>query len=120
MLLKGLRNAVGLVIVAIDWLTRPRPVKRSDEDQEKLQQALAGLSLYQLYACPFCIKTRRALHRLNISLDIRDIGKNADYREELESQGGRVMVPCLRIEENGQSRWMYESGDIIRYLESKV
>ncbi|MCA7113286.1 hypothetical protein LGL75_14005 [Staphylococcus aureus] len=26
-------------------------------------------------------------------------------------------MPCLRIEENGQTRWMYESSDIVAYLE---
>jgi glutathione S-transferase len=34
--------------------------------------------------------------------------------------GGKVQTPCLRIAgEDGQVRWMYESGDIIRYLQQR-
>ena len=33
--------------------------------------------------------------------------------------GGKVKVPCLRIEEAGGTRWMYESNDIIAYLEQR-
>lgn len=120
MLLKALRNLVGMVFVFFSWLTSPKAVVRTPEEQAKVQKDLHGLSLYQLYACPFCIKTRRALQRLNIDLDIRDIGKNQQFRSELETSGGRVMVPCLRIEEAGQTRWMYESSDIIAYLEARV
>ncbi|MDF3852182.1 hypothetical protein [Achromobacter denitrificans] len=28
-------------------------------------------------------------------------------------------MPCLRIEEAGGTRWMYESSDIIAYLEQR-
>jgi glutathione S-transferase len=28
-------------------------------------------------------------------------------------------VPCLLIEEDGEARWMYESNDIIAYLEKR-
>ena len=120
MLLKVLRNIVGMVIVVVDKVTRPRSIERTAEEQKKAQGAMQGLSLYQLYACPFCIKTRRALHRLNVQIDIRDIGKNHSYRTELAGEGGRVMVPCLRIEEKEGTHWLYESDDIIAYLEKRV
>jgi glutaredoxin len=119
MLVKALRNGLGMIIVFVSWLTQPKPIKRNDADQAQAQANAKGLSLYQLYACPFCVKTRRALHRLNITIDIRDIGKQIGYRQELEQQGGRVMVPCLRIEEQGEVRWLYESGDIARYLDER-
>ncbi len=81
---------------------------------------MQGLSLYQLYACPFCVKTRRALHRLNVKVEVQDIGKNSEKRKELEVNGGRVKVPCLRIEENDTVRWMYESNEIIDYLKRRI
>ena len=40
-------------------------------------------------------------------------------RQALLEGGGKVKVPCLRIEENGQVRWMYESSEIIAYLEGR-
>jgi glutathione S-transferase len=41
-------------------------------------------------------------------------------RKELLNGGGRKTVPCLRIEDSsGSVQWMYESGDIIAYLQRK-
>ncbi len=120
MLLKILRNALGLIIVFGNWLTKPKRVQRSTADQELAQNAVAGHSLYQLYACPFCVKTRRALHRLNVDVEIRDINRDPAHRTALEDGGGRVKVPCLRIQNGDQVQWMYESNDIIEYLEQRV
>jgi glutaredoxin len=120
MLLKALRNALGMMIVFVSWLTQPKAMVRSEEQQAQAQAAVNGLSLYQLYACPFCVKTRRALRRLNVSLPICDIAKNTEYRHELENKGGRVMVPCLRVEEGDDVRWLYQSKDIIAYLEQRL
>jgi len=120
MLLKALRNGIGSIIVFFDWISRPKRIIRTPEQQKHVQERAKVLSLYQLYACPFCVKTRRALHRLNIDIDVRDIAKEPLHRQDLEQYGGRVMVPCLRIEEAGKVRWMYESSDIITYLEQHI
>lgn len=119
MLVKSLRNGLGMIIVFISWLTNPKPINRSEAEQMQAQAKTKGLALYQRYACPFCVKTRRAIHRLNVDVEIRDI-KNPIYREELIAQGGRVMVPCLRIEKSGDVKWLYESNDIIRYLDEAI
>ena len=119
-ILKGARNGLGLIIVFFDWISRPKGIQRSEQEQVKAQSAMQGLSLYQLFACPFCTKTRRAIHKLNVTVEARDINKNLDYRQQLETGGGRVKVPCLRIEENGEVRWMYESKQIISFLEQRL
>ncbi|PCK07694.1 MAG: glutaredoxin [Alteromonadaceae bacterium] len=118
MLLKLLREGLGRLIVFINWLTRPSPMQRSSDKQEHAEIATKGLSLYQFYACPFCVKTRRAIHRLNLPITYRNAQQNP-HREELELEGGRIKVPCLRIEEEGAVRWLYESNDIIKYLDSR-
>jgi len=120
MLLKALRNGAGLLIVGLDKLTRPKPVARPEQEQLRVQHAMQGHILYQLNACPFCIKTRRAMHRLNIVLETRDIGKDREFRSELETGGGKVQVPCLRIEKNNETQWMYESDAIIQYLQEQI
>ena len=120
LLIKAVRNGLGLVIVFFDWISRPKGVQRSEQAQAKAQEAMQGLSLYQFFACPFCTKTRRAIHALNVKVEARDINKTPAFREELEQGGGRVKVPCLRIEENGETRWMYESNEIIQFLEQRV
>ena len=34
--------------------------------------------------------------------------------------GGKIKVPCLRVnDEQGKSTWMYESSDIIEYLQTR-
>lgn len=119
MLVKALRQGVGQLFIIGDALTRPRPQQRSTQGQAAVQAQAAGLSLYQFHACPFCIKTRRAMHKLNVPIALRDAKNDAQARAELQQGGGKVKVPCLRIDEAGQTRWMYESDDIIAFLEKR-
>jgi glutathione S-transferase len=79
-----------------------------------------GLSLYHFDACPYCQRVRSAMKRLSLELELRDIQAQPKYRDELVAATGRQMVPCLRIESGGKARWMHESADIIRYLETEV
>lgn len=118
MLIKALRVGLGQMIVLGDAVTRPRPQRRSAEGQATVVKEAAGLSLYQFHACPFCVKTRRALHRLNVPVTLHN-AKASPMRERLLEGGGKVKVPCLHIEESGQSRWLYESNEIIAYLEQR-
>jgi glutaredoxin len=120
MFLKLVRNALGSIVVFFDWLTRPKSIQRSPTEQIRVQSAFDGLSLYQFRACPFCVKTRRAIHVLGVDVELRDINKVKKYREELQRGGGQVKVPCLRIEDNNNVRWMYESSEIIEYLNQRA
>lgn len=120
MLIKLLRNALGTVIVFVDWVSRPKAMQRSPAEQTRAQAAMTGLSLYQFRACPFCIKTRRAIHALGVDIELRDINKDIKHREALQQGGGQVKVPCLRIEDNDEVRWMYESNDIIAHLKQRA
>lgn len=119
MLLKLLRNALGLVIVFISFITLPKKLKRDDSAQQSAQNKADKLALYQFYACPFCVKTRRAIHALNIDIDYRDAANNTQYRQELLENGGEIKVPCLRIEKDNKVEWLYESSDIIHYLNNE-
>ncbi len=79
-----------------------------------------GLSLYHFDSCPYCRRVRDAMRRLHLEIELRDIQGQPKYREELVAATGRQMVPCLRIEQPGGVRWMHESADIVRYLETEV
>ena len=120
MFIKLVRNALGNVIVFVDWVSRPKSIQRTAAEQTRVQSAFDGLSLYQFRACPFCIKTRRAIHALGIDIELRDINKEVKHRKELQEGGGRVKVPCLRIEHNNEVSWMYESGEIIEHLQQRA
>jgi glutaredoxin len=119
LLINLIRNVLGVMIATVDLITRGSKLKRSPEKQQEVNQELQSLSLYQFFACPFCIKTRRAMHKLNLPIETRSASEGSPYREELLAGGGRVKVPCLRIEQDGKVEWLYESSEIIRYLETR-
>ena len=118
-LINLVRNFLGCIIALIDVVTRPSKQKRSAQAQQQVENEIKSMALYQFFACPFCIKTRRALHRLNLPIQTRNATKGSIYRTELEQQGGKVQVPCLKITAEGQDTWLYESGEIIKYLEQR-
>ena len=60
------------------------------------------------------------MHKIPADLEIRDIAKNPTHRAALLEGGGRIKVPCLRIEDDDQVSWMYESNKIIEYLQQRL
>ncbi|MGB1236977.1 MAG: glutathione S-transferase N-terminal domain-containing protein [Pseudomonadales bacterium] len=118
--MKLIRWLLGRIILTIDFLTSPKGVTRSQSEQQSVDNATAKLALYQFQACPFCVKVRREMKRLSLNIELRDSKNNAQYRDELLQHTGKVKAPCLRIEQsNGEVTWMYESSDIINYLQSR-
>ncbi|KZN51414.1 glutaredoxin family protein [Pseudoalteromonas luteoviolacea] len=115
--MKLIRWLLGRLILLFDFVFTPRSKKRSAQAQQQLDTITQNLKLYQFKACPFCVKVRRAAKREGLKLETRDAKSNAAYRQELLEQGGKVKVPCLRIEEQGQVTWLYESSDIVSYLQ---
>ncbi|MDQ6954278.1 MAG: glutathione S-transferase N-terminal domain-containing protein [Mariprofundaceae bacterium] len=116
-LLKIFREGVGGLMAFISFLTSPRKVKRQQEDQNAANERVKSMSMYQYFACPFCIKTRRTVHRLNIPLEYRNAQvRGGEHRSTLEKEGGKIKVPCLRIDNGKTTTWLYESNDIIAYL----
>ena len=114
--LRLLREGSGRILILIDWLFKPSVLIRSEEEQVKVDHQTKNLKLYQFYACPFCVKTRRAIKRLNLKVETRDAQVTGKFRKELEENGGKIAVPCLKIKGSEEAVWVYESNDIIRYL----
>lgn len=118
--MKVVRWVLGLIVMALHGLTLPRRGKRSPQQLQQLEEALQGFALYQLPTCPFCVKVRRSLRRLNLPLELRDVRGDARHRQDLIEGGGRMKVPCLRIDhEDGHTEWMYESDDIVAFLNKR-
>lgn len=108
------------LILMAEKMFRPSPVIREPMVQQSIDRETANMALYEYRACPFCMITRRALYRLSLRIELRDALNNKQYRQELVEQGGKNQVPCLRIiNDNGADTWMYESADIISFLEDK-
>lgn len=118
-MIRAVRYVLGQIILFVDWITRPRRPKHSPEVQRALDEQTKDLALYQFHLCPFCVKTRRTIHRLGLNIETRDARNDPEHQADLISQGGQYKVPCLAIQEEGETRWMYESNDIISYLEQR-
>lgn len=76
----------------------------------------SSYALYHKVHCPYCRQVIAAMKTSNVTLELRDTEKNLAFNKELIEQGGKKQVPCLKITENGQESWLYESSDIINYL----
>lgn len=79
------------------------------------------LALYVSPTCFFCVRVRRHLSARGVAIELRDVRRDPRYRDELIREGGMSQVPCLRIEEpDGSAQWLYESRDIIAYIEGRL
>jgi glutaredoxin len=79
-----------------------------------------SLALYYYPYCGYCRRVTEVIDRLGIKVELRDILKVPQHREDLLSARGRQTVPVLRCSDGqGHDRWMPESRDIIAYLERR-
>lgn len=117
--MRVIRWILSKIILTLDALFTPKPVQRDSESQAKIDRETAKLALYQFEACPFCVKVRRAMKRQGLKIELRDILNNSNYEKELIEKGGMRQVPCLRIPKADGFQWLYESDDIIHYLQER-
>jgi glutaredoxin len=118
--MKLIRVIVGFILIVLDKLTSPWPLKITDDERSSIQKKSQGLELFEFNACPFCIKVRRFMKKNNINVPLRDAKNDEHFRQELLNGGGRVKVPCLKISNAGDVKWLYESNDIIAYFQENV
>lgn len=72
------------------------------------------LELYKKNTCPFCQNVMSYIEQSGrTDVEYRDILQNPENLDRLVRDGGMDQVPCLFID--GEP--MYESGDIIQWLE---
>lgn len=73
--------------------------------------------LYYFATCPYCIKVRVQLWLLGVHLPLCNIHSDVKNKNALLEGGGKLQVPCLRIEStDGNVKWLYESADIYDYF----
>ena len=115
---KTLRARLGPVLLLLNRLTRPKGIVRDSAAQQAVDARTAQMALYHFPTCPFCLKARRTMHRLSLNIDLRNAQHDPAHRQDLLAGGSKIQTPCLRITDaQGQSTWLYESRDIIAYLE---
>ncbi len=117
---KTLRIVIGPFMLLGEFVTRPKGVVRSAASQAEVDQQCASLVLYQYKTCPFCIKVRQEMRRLALKVERLDAQHAGTHRDALISGGGMAKVPCLKVTDPaGNTQWLYESGEIIKYLRSR-
>lgn len=94
-------------------------MKQHDQAKSHVHDS-TSLVLYHTSACPYSLAARRAMDKLNIDIELRDIYLGSKNMKELIAGGGKRQVPCLRIDDGeGEVQWLYESSDIIKYLNTR-
>jgi len=118
--MKTVRWVLGKIILFVELVTMPKGVQRDAATQQKLDEETSRYSMYQYAACPFCVKVRRAMKKQNINVKLIN-AKEPQHGADLVALGGEMKVPCLRISnENGEDTWLYESNEIIRFLNQRA
>lgn len=120
MFFKSLRFLLAPLVLVWEFLSTPKGVVRTADDQRRVDSECRSLALYQFKTCPFCMKVRREVNRLSLNIPLLDAQPDGPIRADLIRGGGKAMVPCLQITDaQGNSEWMYESADIIQYLNTR-
>ena len=118
--MKLIRFILGKFILLINALVPTKKlVQRNSEQQKNVDAQTQNYSIYQFEACPFCVKVRRHVKALGLNMTYKDAKNDSIAREELLNKGGKIQVPCLKIVDGEKETWMYESNDIIDYLNKK-
>jgi len=73
------------------------------------------LELWSFEASPFCRLVREALSSLELPYLLHNVARGSAGRPALEARAGKVQVPYLFDPNTGAA--MFESADIVRYLE---
>lgn len=64
------------------------------------------------------MRVKSFLSTHGIEIPMRNTVMDISAYRDLVTGGGKATVPCLRIErDDGQVKWLYESIDIIRFLD---
>ena len=76
------RDVFGNLLRIGNYLTLPKPIQRTTEEQELIDKKTMDLSLYDFSTCPFCIKVRRFMHENNIHIEILDAVSTDEWAVE--------------------------------------
>ena len=93
-------------------------IERTAEQQAAVDAQTKSLALYHYDSCPFCVRVRNSIESMGLNIEYRNIQLDRNHRQDLMAGGGKTQVPVLQItHDDGKVQWMYESGDIVNYLE---
>ncbi len=74
------------------------------------------LALWSFEASPYSRRAREVLCELELPYVLHNVGRGSPKRDELRARAGKVQVPYLEDPNTGTQ--MFESRDIVRYLQT--
>ena len=104
----GIVNDLTSVLAGLPRLGAGTRYRRARTPEEPLE-------LYSFEASPFCRIVREALCTLELPYLLHNVALGSEGRERFGERSGKTMVPYLIDPNTG--REMFESADIVRYLE---
>lgn len=114
-----LKPITGVFFCQLSRLIMPRRVKRDKTCQIQVDRDASSITFYDLPASIECCLIRRLIYKLNIAVQIRDVGRHYQYRVEV-LEGGQGRVPCLKIESPRENtQWLYKRCEIQQYLQQR-
>ena len=113
-----IRAILRFLLLLGDKLSPVKKIPLTEEQQQKIDQLSQNMVLYHYPACPFCLKVTRKMRALGMNVEKRD-PRIEPYKTELLEGGGELQVPCLKIGNGDKAMWMYESAEIIFFLEGE-
>lgn len=112
------------ILLGMAWLATPAlATATTAHDGTEVQTASitkdAPLILYYRDDCPYCRNVLRYLNDHHRELPLKEINASEATSNELIIGGGKRQVPCLRIREDNGNKitWLYQSAEIIKYLD---
>jgi glutathione S-transferase len=102
---------------AVSFAASAARLGRGSRSRIDTPRHLQPLTLYNMEGSPYCRKVRETLSELDLGHIVRNVPKGSPKRTELAKRGGKVQVPYLIDANTG--REMYESDDIVAYLEQQ-
>ena len=85
-----------------------------DDDKKRMGYGKGGYLQVEF------MESKNAFIEKMVDAQLKDAKNNNLNKNNLKNLGGKLKVPCLRIE-NGKNdiQWLYESKEIINYLETE-
>lgn len=96
-----------------------RPVVCSVERRNAMERDSRRMQLFFSHDCPASLATQRYCQRLGLRVVEKNVARVLSYRNELLNEGGQSRVPCLRVEEEGEVKWLYSCDSIRRFLDQR-
>lgn len=114
-----LKRSIGQVVCQLSRMLLPRQIKRDKTLQGQIDKDAAGITFYDTSASLECCIIRRVIHKLNIKVQVRDVGRHYHYCVEV-LEGGEGRLPCIRIETpREEAQWIYGRQAVQAYLEER-